>query len=310
MELKYGYPQLQGARKNCIALGTFDGVHIGHQKLIQTMVSGAWEIGARSVVFTFANHPRRFLSPDKAPFLLTPSQTKISLIDKLGVELMVLLPFDKLLAEMEPLEFVRDILVGHLQPYQVYVGYNFTFGSQGAGSPGLLEALGKRFGFKVNTIPAVCLDEQPISSTLIRKKLAAGDISGAKRYLGHWPIYQGKILPGDGLGTHLGYPTANLSIPVEVLLPPPGVYYGTAMVRDSQYEAMANIGFRPTVSNTRNLRFEIHILNYRGDLYGEELIFYLKKPIRKEIKFSGVEELKEQISKDIASVRTLRGKEN
>lgn len=307
MELKYGYPRLRGGRKNFIALGTFDGVHIGHQKLIRAMVAQARNTGSRSIVVSFKNHPRQLLQPVNTPFILTPSRLKTFLIGKLGVESMVLLPFDRKLAEMEPLEFVKNVLVECFEPAMIFVGFNFTFGYKGAGTPDFLGVLGKELGFGVNTLSPVCLEGAPVSSTVVRRRLAAGDILGARKCLGHWPIYQGEVIRGDGLGKTLGYPTANLAMPQDILFPPAGVYYGKVLLGGIPYDGVANIGFRPTVSAHGSIRFEIHILNFQGNLYGRELMFFVKQKIRDERVFSNVEELRKQINLDIASIESIRG---
>lgn len=298
MEVVYGFPPLT-SKGNFIALGNFDGVHIGHKEIIGTMVSEAKKTGAKSCVVTFRNHPRQLLRPNEQIRLLTPLSVKIKLISRLGVDMLVLLDFTRDFAKARPIDFVRDYVVDRFNSSRVYVGYNYSFGYQGTGTPYLLEELGKRFGFTVIVMPPVHIDGVPVSSTYIRRLLEEGKIEEAHRYLGHWPMFAGEVVHGDGLGRTLGYPTANLLVGDEVQLPRPGVYYGAAEVDDNTYKAVINIGLRPTVSG-RDLTFEVHLLDFRGSLYGRELTCCLKKRLRDEKKFSNIDELCRQISRDVA----------
>lgn len=306
MEEKERFPQLDYTDRHFIALGTFDGVHIGHKKIIKTMVSEATSSRGTSFVVTFSNHPRNLLRPCQPIKLLTSPALKEKLIRSLGVDFPVFLDFNSEMAAMDPLVFVRKVLVDQFKPSVIYVGYNYTFGYQGIGCPHLLEKFGRRFNFKVMTIPAVCINGIPVSSTQIRKLLAAGDVERVYQYLGHYPAFQGEVVHGSGLGRTLGYPTANLLIGEEMQLPIPGVYFGKAEVNDSFYDAVANIGSRPTVNGDK-MCFEVHLLNFNDSLYGRQLTFHLKKRIRDEKKFSGISELRRQIAQDIASVSFLKG---
>lgn len=301
MEVLHGCSKLDSSKKRFLALGTFDGVHLGHQKIIRNMVTDARAVGGESVVVTFSNHPRLILKPEVPLKLLTSNLIKTKLIEALGVDLLVFLEFNRRLADMEPFVFVRDVLVSCFKPSKVYVGYNYTFGNNGAGSPESLKKFGEELGFSVKVMDPICIDEQPINSTFIRRLTAAGDIEGVYKYLGRWPIFHGKVIHGKGLGSKLGYPTANLMIDEEIQLPMPGVYFGKAQVENDFYDAVANIGTSPTIGKV-GMRFEVHLLQYRGNLYCKELTFYLKQRIRDEKKFSGVEDLAKQIEKDIARV--------
>ena len=307
MELIYGGPNFNKSGKNFVALGTFDGVHVGHQELIREMVSGARETGGKSIVVTFSNHPRQLLRPDSPIKLLTSPSIRAQLIRGLGVDAIVFLEFTREMAAMEPLPFVRDILVERFNTSQVYVGYNYSFGKKGNGSPGLLEELGRRFGFAVTIMPPVCLEGIPVSSTVIRKQMAAGEVERACKFLGHLPVFQGEVIHGNGFGRSMGYPTANLLIDAEMQLPFPGVYFGQVEVEKVIYDAIANIGTRPTV-NGEGMSFEIHLLDFCGNLYGKQLTFYLKKRLRDEKKFFNLQELTKQIARDVASVSCLRDK--
>jgi riboflavin kinase/FMN adenylyltransferase len=304
MEIINGLPP-RGTGNYFIALGNFDGVHIGHKEIITAMVSEAKKLNGKSCVVTFRNHPSQLLKPHMPAKLLTPPSVKAKLISRLGVDLLVLLDFNRDLADLSPFDFVRSYIVGPFTPSLIYVGYNYSFGCKGSGNPDLLEELGKNFGYKVRVIPPVYIDERPVSSTYIRGLLEAGKIEEVKQCLGHWPVYMGEVVHGNALGRKLGYPTANLLITEEIQLPRPGVYFGKAEVGGNQYKGVANIGLRPTV-NGNDLSFEVHLLGYQGNLYGRELTFHLKKRIRDEKKFSDVNELERQIARDIALAAHLK----
>ena len=305
MEVLYGCPELRASEKHFVALGTFDGVHIGHEKIMRAMVYEAHRARGKSIVYTFSNHPRNFLKPERPIKLLTSQESKTRLIENLGVDILVYHEFDERLAHMEPLPFVRDILVACFRPHKVFVGYNYTFGFKGKGTPEVLEELGREFGFTVEIMPPVCFNQDPVSSSRIRKLLEAGEIEAAAKYLGRLPEIRGQVIPGNGIGRRMGFPTANLLISEEMLLPFPGVYFGLVMIQDPReekpYEAVINIGSRPTVGGT-NLSFEVHLLRFDRDLYGKSLTVVFRKRLRDEIKFHGLEELKQQIAKDIAMV--------
>jgi len=306
MEIIYGYPH-EGftLKNNYIALGNFDGVHNGHRKIINTMVKEAQKSAARSVVITFEPHPKKILEPNNCPKLLTTTQTKARLISELKVDVLVLCPFNKAIANLSSREFIEKILVKFFKPTVVYVGYNYSFGSSGIGTPELLKEYGKRFGFEVRIIPPVYWENKPISSTLIRNLLSRGDITLAKKCLGYWPFIEGKVVPGGRLGRNLGFPTANLFVSNNILLPSKGVYAGLVEVDAEIYSGIANIGVKPTVSNEEKIQVEVHLIDFKGNLYGKEIVFSLRRRIRDEIKFNTVKELKDQIEKDIAYVRGL-----
>jgi len=309
MDIIYGYPDIERSRKNYIALGNFDGVHIGHKKIIRNLKAAAEKKGARSIVVSFEDHPRTILTPCRGSFLLTPSPTKALLISELGIDMLVFLPFDKDFSEVSPFEFVRDVLVRYFHPSEVYVGYNYSFGCNREGTPEMLEQFGKFCGFYVNVVPAVCVGGKLVSSSYIRDLLDRGDIQEAKEFLGHWPFYQGRVVAGDNLGHTLGYPTANLHIPEQVKLPRCGVYFGKAYLEDCVFNAVVNIGVRPTVNDRGDQRFEVHLLEFRGQIYGKELTFSFRKFLREERQFSSREDLKKQISKDVEQVRGIISRE-
>lgn len=308
MEVLTRCPEIMASEKRFVALGTFDGVHIGHEKILRTMVCDAQQAGGKSIVYTFSNHPRNVLKPERSLKLLTPQQSRTRLIGNLGVDMLVYHEFNSRLAQMEPVSFVQDILVACFRPHKVYVGFNYTFGREGKGNPELLEELGREYGFTVKIMSPVCLNGDIISSSRIRRLLEAGEIEAASRFLGRWPEIKGKVIHGNGIGRLMGFPTANLEVPQELLLPLPGVYYGEVKIEREDEEktcqAVINIGSRPTVGGS-NLSFEVHLLEFDREIYGETLTVAFRKRLRNEIKFSGLKELEQQIAKDIASVADI-----
>jgi len=305
MEVIKGFPSASTFLNNTnfIALGNFDGVHRGHRKIISTMVDDAKKIGARSIVVTFDPHPGKILS-NKYTKLITTNQSKAKLISELNVDMLVFFPFNIKTANIKPSDFIQNILVNIFNPSSVYVGYNYTFGSGGIGTADLLTVYGGKHNFGVKIFSPVCLDSQPISSTLIRKFISAGEIYWAKECLGYWPFIEGKVIVGDRLGRKLGFPTANLYINEDILLPPNGVYAGVVVIDNKKYLGAANIGVRPTITDKKKVKVEVHVINFNGDLYGKTISFSFREKVREEKKFKKIEELKEQIKKDIEFVKT------
>ena len=290
-----------------VALGNFDGVHIGHQRLIRQMVSYARKIEAAAVVCTFHPHPLQVLFPDKAPRLLISNERKIELISRLGVDALLMLPFDHRMAKLSPEFFVQDVLCRQLGSQGVFVGFNFTFGHRGAGTPSLLQKLGKELGFVVEVLPPVKLEETIVSSTVVRQALEEGDIGRARSYLGYWPSLEGRVVLGDQRGGRkMGFPTANLDINQDVLIPARGVYVAQVKVGDQLYDGVVNIGVKPTIGPDLPPTVEVHILEFAQVIYGEWVQLSLLHRLRSEKKFSSVTELVSQIKRDIEAARTLR----
>lgn len=305
MEVIHGCPLLTDGKKHFAALGTFDGVHIGHEKIIRTMVADAEGERGKSLVITFSNHPRNFLKPEKPIKLLTSAMAKQKYIGRLGVDLFALLEFNRRLADMDPLTFVRDILVSCYKVSHIYVGFNYTFGFKGEGTPQLLKEFGEMFGFKVVVMPPICFRGDPVSSSSIRGLMASGQIELASEYLGRFPEFTAEVVHGNKIGRSIGFPTANLLIESDLQLPLPGAYFGEAEVENQLYDAVVNIGLRPTLGGTE-ISFEAHLLDFDNCLYGEYITVRLKKRLRDEIKFDSIQELGRQIAEDLEAVSSLR----
>ena len=242
--------------------GTFDGVHLGHKKILGQLVQTARKVGGESVLLTFSPHPRLVLQPDVELKLLTSLEEKIGLLEQTGLDHLIIHPFTKEFSRTPSLEFVREILVNQIGVKQLVIGYDHHFGRNREGSFDHLKEFGPIYGFEVEEIPALDIDAVNISSTKIRAALTEGNVELAATYLGHPYIIGGEVIKGDQIGRTIGFPTANLDINFQhKLIPADGVYAGYVRLNGEHHKAMANIGRRPTVGSTRR-SLEIHLLDF------------------------------------------------
>ena len=294
------------ARGAVVALGNFDGLHLGHQKVIGEALRLAAELDAPCGVLTFEPHPRAYFQPDKPAFRLTPFRIKLRQLDAIGVDYLYLLSFDRAMAQRSPESFIVEVLGQGLEPIHLVVGYDFVFGKGRSGNAAMLGDLGRAAGFAVTSVPAAADAEGVVySSTKVRERLAAGDPLGAAQILGRpWEI-EGRVETGDKRGRLLGFPTANVAIS-GYLQPALGVYAVKAGIDEGRgtrwLDGVANLGRRPTVGGTR-VQLETHLFDFAGDLYGRHLRVALIDFIRPERKFDGLEALKAQIAADSAEAR-------
>ncbi|GGF24281.1 riboflavin biosynthesis protein [Aliidongia dinghuensis] len=296
-----------------LALGNFDGVHRGHGTVIAAAGAIARELGAPHGVLSFEPHPRQVFRPDDPPFRLTPLRVKARELEALGADLLFSLHFDMEFAQRSAENFVTEILVGALRVRHVVVGYDFVFGRGRAGTVAFLQEMGARHGFGVKVIEPVAdagtadAETEVISSTRVREHLMAGRPADAARLLGRFWEIDGRVEHGDQRGRTIGFPTANLMLG-EYLRPAAGVYAVRAGIEHEHqtdwYGAVANIGTRPTVGGT-DLRLEVHLFDFSGDLYGAHLRVALIDYLRPERKFASFDELKQQITADAAQARTI-----
>lgn len=301
-------PQEIGRKYNhvMVALGNFDGVHLGHQRLINNMIHEARRSQGAAVVVTFHPHPLKVLQPDKAPKLLTTLERKIELIRGLEADALLLLPFTTEFAKLTPQEFVQDILSEQLKSKKVFIGFNFNFGYRGAGNPELLREMGKENGFDVEVLDPITIDETVVSSTEVRQALEQGDILKARSFLGYWPIVEGIVVTGDQRGRKIGFPTANLEIIQDLTIPGRGVYVAKVKVDGKWHNAVVNIGTKPTFSQQELWNIEAHILDFEQSIYGQWLEINLIQKLRDERKFNSVNELINQINLDVAQARNCQ----
>lgn len=293
-------------RGAAVAMGNFDGVHLGHQSVLALAHAAAAETGVPFGVVTFEPHPRAFFAPDAPPFRLTTADARASRMAKLGVELLFELPFDRGLAGLEPEAFVREVLVEGIGVRFVSVGADFRFGRGRSGDTEMLKTLGAAAGFGVVIAPLVSDHVGDYSSTAIREALAAGEPRRAARILGHWHRIQGRVEHGKKLGRTLGFPTINLSLE-GLHLPRFGVYAVTVDVltgpHRGRYPGAASIGVRPTVEGDAKPNLEVYLIGFTGDLYGEEVSVGLVDFLRPEERYDTLQALVEQIGRDVEDAR-------
>lgn len=287
-----------------LAIGFFDGVHTGHQEVIRHAMARAAEDGGRSVVLTFDPHPMQLLRPDRAPLLLTSAHHRSLLVERLGAGAFLVVPFDREFAAQSPDAFLRA-LTAAAQVRSVTVGRDWAFGQGRAGNVETLTALGRELGFAVQGISPVLMDGEPVSSTRVRLAVEAGDFSAASRLLGHEFAVLGTVSEGRQLGRTIGFPTANLRLE-NTQLPPIGVYAVRTWIGDRLVNGVANLGMRPTVESAAAAKaFEVHLFDFSGDLYGQELEVRFAGRLRDEQKFASLDDLKAQIARDAAAARRL-----
>lgn len=288
-----------------LAIGVFDGVHLGHRAVIDRASADARAAGGTPVVVTFDPHPVRVLRPEKAPRLLTSTPHKIRLIRSLGVEHLLVVAFDRGFAATDPAQFIEQLAAAGRPLREICVGHTWSFGKDRAGNLELLAQLGARLGFAEVGVPVVEIGGEIVSSTLIRAAVERGDLTLAGSMLGRPYSVLGTVRHGDGLGRQLGFPTANLSAHNEQF-PPNGVYAVVVSVNGEARPGIANIGVRPTIAHATGERvFEVHLFDFSGDLYGQDIEVTFRKRVRDERKFAGVDELKGQIARDAEQVRRM-----
>lgn len=288
-----------------LTIGTFDGVHVGHREIVQRLVNSAKEKNLLSVVLTFFPHPRMVLQKDTSIQLIDSLTEKQELLSELGVDVLIIHPFSKQFSRQTADEFTRDILVNSLKTGHLIIGYDHRFGRNREATVDDLIAAGETYGFTVDKIEAKDVDSVNVSSTKIRSALSKGDILTANTYLDRPFRLTGTVVQGKEIGRTIDYPTANITMEEDYkLLPADGVYFVRTVRKNDTLFGMMNIGFRPTLAgHTRSL--EVHFFNFHENLYGETLAIEFLQHIRAEKKFSSLEKLKEQLSKDKAFCRKL-----
>ena len=290
-------------KKVCLAIGVFDGVHLGHQQIIRQTISDARQHESLALVVTFDRHPSAIVAPDRQPSLIYSLPQKLRTLAALGADATLVFPFDKEFSRQTGADFIhllaRDL--GKIQ--SICVGANFVFGYKRSGNVDLLKTLGKKLNFNVHGLAAVALDGTIVSSTRIRESIRQGDLDAASQMLGRPYALCGLIVEGDRLGRQLGFPTANLEVKGPSI-PPTGVYAGLTRVNEVTYRVALNIGHRPTLNSPAPaLRVEAHLIDFKGDLYGQELEIEVGDRLREEKKFGSPTQLKEQIARDIQAIR-------
>jgi riboflavin kinase/FMN adenylyltransferase len=293
-----------GGRKICLAIGVFDGVHLGHQQIIRQTIADARQQHGLALVVTFDCHPNTIVAPDRVPPLIYSAPQKLRAIASLGSDALLIIPFDEPFSRQTGEQFIRQLAGDLGRIHSICVGADFVFGHQRSGNVSLLNKLGVEIGFQVHGLAAVALDGQTVSSTRIRETIRAGDFDAVGQMLGRAYSVAGLVVHGAQLGHQLGFPTANLDT-TGMLLPTTGVYAAHARVGGETFRAVLNIGHRPTVASASpSPRLEVHLLDFSGDLYDQEMEITFAAKLRDEQKFASLDELKAQITCDIAYART------
>ena len=292
-------------RKACLAIGMFDGVHLGHQQVLRQAIEDSHRNEARSVAVTFDRHPASVIAPGRTPALLQTLAQRLRAIESLGIDATLLIKFDEAFSRKPGAEFVRELADGFGAIHSICVGANFAFGHKRDGNVELLRTLGQTLGFHVHGLQVVSLDGQAVSSTRIRAAVKDGHLDAAGQMLGRTFAIEGTVIEGERQGRKLGFPTANLDTD-GLILPPNGVYAAHARLDQATHRAVLNIGLRPTLASPEpTLQLEAHLLDFNGELYGQAMEIELVERLRDEQRFDSTDELAAQISRDIERARTL-----
>lgn len=306
MEVHFDYKSYN-VENAVVTTGVFDGVHKGHLEILERLKKAARAIQGSPVVITFWPHPRLVLHLDPAIKLLNTLDEKLELLEKAGIEHVVVIPFTEEFSQLSSDDFITKILVEKLNVRHLIVGFNHHFGKGREGDFDQMLTYGERFGFSVEKLEAQIVENEKVSSTLIRKALVSGEVDVASRYLGYDYSITGTVIVGNRIGRTIGFPTANLRVNHDFkLIPKEGVYAVNVDVCGIRYAGMLNMGYRPTINaNPAPISIEVHLINFEGDLYEKDITLHFKQRIRDEVKFSGIEALKQQLNADKAAVMKI-----
>ena len=300
--------------KTAVALGNFDGIHIGHREIMKDAACAARSLGLRSLCFTFSNHPFNFIlrrdesDPDAVKLICTEEE-KIALIEEMGFDILVNVPFDENIMKMRAHSFFSDIVCSRLNAGSVSVGFNYTYGARAEGKPGMLREECIKAGIGISVHDPVLKDGHVVSSTLIREMISTGNMEQTAGFLGRPYSFSGRVSHGKRLGTKMGIPTVNIPAPGRQMLPPNGVYFSRIEIDGKIYNSVSNLGVNPTVNEETGARtIETNIFDYSGDAYGRDVTVYFDHFSRGERKFRDKEELFEQIARDCANAEDYRKK--
>ncbi len=299
MKVVYGISNIKKCPKPVVALGIFDGMHCGHRRILKDAVAKARAIKGKSVVVTFWPHPQKEES-------LYSLNHRLKLIAELGVDTSIVIHFNPAFSRTAPAEFVKDVLAGRIQPHYIYVGKNFRFGKGASGDYRLLERLAQLYGFRLKVFDIIRVNHQPVSSSRIRRLISAGKLRAAERLLLKFVTVLGTVVKGDSRARRLGFPTANIN-PHHEILPPPGIYAVRVIVGKKKFKGVCYIGSRPTfnkgIKKGRPKNIEVHIFNFKKNIYGSQVQIEFLDKIRNEKKFATPRDLAHQVGIDILKAR-------
>lgn len=296
--------------KDCIlTIGTFDGVHLGHQKILKKLNELKQKTGLNSAILTFDPHPRKVLFPDQKDLkLITSTDEKLALLDQHGIDITVVYPFSKAFAQMDAQAYIRDILVKSLKVKHLIIGYDHKFGNNRDGDIHTLRKFANEYGYAVEEISVQDIDNINVSSSKIRHALEKGDVELANKYLGHQFFIEGKVVKGKQLGRTLGYPTANLQIEDEdKMIPAIGVYFVSVKIDTEEFYGMLSIGKNPTTDTDEHVKIEVNIFDFDKDIYTKNIRLSFIKHLRNEVKFESIDKLKDQLKLDKENCVKLMG---
>ncbi len=298
MKIIHSIAEFHCSHKTIVTIGTFDGVHVGHQKILKNLIRTAKEGGKKSVLLTFFPHPRMVLQKEMDLYLLNTIEEKSLLLDEMGLDYLIIHPFSKDFSRLSAIDFVREFLVNKLNTYQLVIGYDHHFGKNREGNIDQLKEYGLLYDFFVEEIPSQDIDEVSVSSTKIRNALLSGNLKTANTFLGYNYMLNGKVIRGESFGSKIGFPTANLEIKESYkLIPKTGVYIVKTEIDHRVIYGMMNIGFRPTLGG-KNKTIEVHLFDFKKDIYGEIITVELFYFLRNEKKFDTIEMLSNQLAID------------
>lgn len=306
MEIINSLEEIKGIPPCSIALGNFDGVHLGHQALISKAVEKAKELNIHSGVFTFSNHPKNLFTGQNTVKNIIYQEEKADLIASLGVDFLFNIPFTWEISRMEAVDFIEQLLVDRMNMREAFCGFNYRFGYKAGGNPQILRAEGLIKGYNVNEIPPVTVEGDVVSSTLIRGLIKAGEMEECEKYLGRKYSIGGEVVVGNRLGRKIGFPTSNIMIDESMVTPPNGVYITHCIYNHEKYPSVTNVGVKPTIGSFKK-NMETHIFNFDRELYGKTIKVEFLKMTRDEVKFGSVEELSQQIVKDCQQAKAYHG---
>lgn len=291
------YEEAEQLKPYCIALGSFDGVHVGHQKLVEMLKYNADLFSCTSMIYTFGVHPRRILKPSKSLYMITSSKQRADIMAEMGVDVLFLESFEQVM-NLSAEQFFQEIMIKKFNVKCLIVGYNFKFGRHNEGDAHKLTELGEKYSIKIEVVPPVVVSDVAVSSSLIRHKIHEGNVDIVPKYLGRTYSIHGKVVHGKKIGMTMGIRTANIEPGDEAIVPLKGVYITDTKIDGVIYKSITNVGMNPTFKGNK-LMIETHVLDFDGDLYEKEIEVYFIKRLRDEITFHNAEELKNQIQKDI-----------
>ena len=299
MKVHYSFESYKNIKNPIVTVGTFDGVHFGHQKIIQRLKKIAKKNNGESILLTFDPHPRKVLLNDKELKLIHTINEKINILKDLGLDHLVIYPFTIEFSKFSAKRYIDELLIEKLGTHTLVIGYDHHFGNDREGNIDLLKKHEKSNPFYIEEIKAHEIEEIKISSTKVRSAIEKGNIHLVNDYCGHFYEFSGEVVHGNGIGKTIGIPTANIMVNSnEKIIPFDGVYAVVCQIKDANYKGIMNIGFKPTVNEGQKRTVEIHLFDYKKDIYGKNLRAKVIERIRDEVKFNSLKELKSQILKD------------